>query len=102
MQFCPKCGAILVQKRKNYGCHRWNYSTTEKIKIKTSEKFGEKKEIPLVTKKDADTLPTIAETCKKCNNSKAYFWTIQTRSGDEAETKFFKCTKCEFTWREYR
>ncbi|GAI81579.1 unnamed protein product, partial [marine sediment metagenome] len=35
-------------------------------------------------------------------NEKAYFWSVQTRSGDEAETKFFKCTKCEFTWREYR
>ena len=39
--------------------------------------------------------------CKKCNNTKCYFWTVQTRAGDEAETKFFKCTKCGHTWREY-
>ncbi|GAH37902.1 unnamed protein product, partial [marine sediment metagenome] len=44
----------------------------------------------------------VGEKCKKCGNEKAFFWTVQTRSGDEAETKFFKCTKCEFTWREYR
>ena len=102
MEFCPKCGAVLVQKTKNYGCPRCNYSTKEKVKINTSEKIEEKKEVAVVSAKDAQTLPKIAETCKKCKNSECYFWTVQTRSGDEAETKFFKCTKCEHTWREYR
>jgi DNA-directed RNA polymerase subunit M len=31
----------------------------------------------------------------------AYFWTQQTRGADEPETRFFKCTKCSHTWREY-
>ena len=31
MQFCPKCGAILIQKTKNAGCPRCNYSSKEKI-----------------------------------------------------------------------
>ena len=79
MEFCPKCGAVLIQKRKNYGCA-----------------------IAIVSEKDKQTLPIVAEKCKQCNNEKAFFWTVQTRSGDEAETKFFKCTKCEHTWREYR
>ena len=39
--------------------------------------------------------------CPKCGNTEAYYWTIQTRSGDEAETKFHKCTKCKHTWRDY-
>ena len=38
----------------------------------------------------------------KCDHKEAWFWTSQTRAGDEAETKFFKCTKCRHTWREYR
>ena len=101
MEFCPRCGAVLVQKRKNDGCPRCSYSAKGRVKIKTSEKIGEKKEIAVV-KKDEELLPTIIEKCKKCGNNKAYFWTVQTRSGDEAETKFFKCTKCEHTWREYR
>ena len=79
MEFCPKCGATLIQKTKNSGCPRCNYSG-----------------------RDSQTLPIVGETCKKCGYGKAYFWTIQTRSGDEAETKFFKCVKCDFTWREYR
>ena len=102
MDFCPKCGSILVQKRKNYGCPRCNYSSKEKANIIISEKLGEKKEVAVLSKKDMQVLPIVAEKCKKCGNDKAFFWTVQTRSGDEAETKFFKCTKCENTWREYR
>jgi len=102
MEFCPRCGAVLIQKRKKDGCPRCNYSTKEKVKITASEKIEEKEEIVAVSNKDMQVLPIVGEKCKKCGNDKAYFWTVQTRSGDEAETKFFKCTKCEYTWREYR
>ena len=102
MEFCPKCGAVLIQKRKNFGCPRCGYSSKNKIKLISSEKIGEKKEIAIVSEKDLETLPIVAEKCKKCGNEKAYFWTVQTRSGDEAETKFFKCTNCKNIWREYR
>jgi DNA-directed RNA polymerase subunit M len=102
MEFCPKCGAVLVQKRKNNRCPRCNYSTKEKLKIATSEKIEGVKEVAVLSKKDTQVLPIVKEKCKKCENGEAYFWTVQTRSGDEAETKFFKCTKCEHTWREYR
>lgn len=104
MEFCPKCGAILVQKRKNYGCPRCNYSSKSKAKVKTSEIINERKEVAVVTDKYTKILPIVKETCKKCKNKDSYFWTVQTRSGDESETKFFKCTnpKCEHTWREYR
>ncbi|MBU3907393.1 MAG: transcription factor S [Nanoarchaeota archaeon] len=104
MEFCPKCGAVLIQKRKNDGCPRCSYSSKGKIKIKTVEKInGKKEEISVVRDKDnTEVFPIISETCKKCGNNQAYFWTVQTRASDEAETKFFKCTKCSYTWREYR
>ena len=103
MEFCPKCGAVLIQKRKNAGCARCNYASKDKITMKTSEKIDTKNDIGVISKKDNSlSLPIIIEKCKKCGNDKAYFWTIQTRAGDEAETKFFKCIKCEHTWREYR
>ncbi|MEM3091461.1 MAG: transcription factor S [Candidatus Pacearchaeota archaeon] len=103
MEFCPRCGAILVQKNKRDVCPRCNYSKKGKIKLKTSEKIEKKKKIDIISEKDVEVSPIIEleYSCEKCGNKKAYFWTMQTRSSDEAETKFFKCTKCEYTWREY-
>jgi len=102
MEFCPKCGSVLIQKKKRDVCPRCGYSTKSKTKLKTSEKIEEKKRINVISEKDSEIYPVIEEKCLKCGNKKAYFWTMQTRSADEAETKFFKCTKCSFTWRNYR
>ena len=102
MEFCPKCGAVLVEKRKNPGCPRCGYSSKIKLKLETSEQIEEKKKVAVVHDKDTEVNPVVTEECKKCGNDKAFFWTVQTRASDEAETKFFKCTKCEHTWREYR
>ena len=101
MEFCPKCGAVLVQKRKNDGCPRCNYSKKGKIQIKASEKINEKREVAIISDKDSQVYPIVDARCKKCKNKKAYFWTLQTRASDEAETKFFKCTECDYTWRDY-
>ena len=101
MQFCPKCGSILIQKRKNYGCQRCNYTTKEKVNLSIKENLGEKKKIGVLKEADADILPVVDEECPKCKNREAYFWTSQTRSSDEAETKFFRCKKCNHTWRMY-
>ena len=102
MEFCPKCGAVLIQKGKNLRCPRCNYSSKQKAKIRTSEKVDVRKEIVIVKEKDLELHTIITEECKKCGNDKVYFWTVQTRAGDEAETKFFKCTKYGHTWRDYR
>jgi DNA-directed RNA polymerase subunit M len=102
MQFCPKCGAILMQKRKNFGCSRCDYSTKEKVNLSIKKKIDEKKEIGVIKEKDLDTLPVVTADCPKCDNDEAYFWTLQTRSSDEDETKFFRCKKCSHTWRDYK
>jgi len=102
MEFCPKCGCVLIEKRKNFGCARCGYMAKGKIKIESSENMKEKKEITVVKEKEISIMPVVFAVCPKCSNKEAYFWTSQTRSADEAETKFFKCTKCNRTWREYR
>ncbi len=102
MQFCPKCGSILVQKTKNFGCPRCNYSTKEKVNMKIKEKVDEKQEISVIKEKEVDVMPTVEALCKKCGHKEAHFWTSQTRSSDEAETKFYRCKKCSHTWREYK
>ena len=46
-----------------------------------------------------DTLPLTDADCPKCEHEKAYYWLVQTRAGDEADTKFLKCEKCKHTSR---
>ncbi|MBT4135543.1 transcription factor S [archaeon] len=102
MEFCPKCGCVLVEKKKNeFKCPRCNHKSKTKIKIESSEKIEVKPEIGVITNEDTDVFPKISAVCQKCNHKEAYFWTSQTRSADEAETKFFRCTKCKHTWRQY-
>ena len=60
-----------------------------------------RKDIVVFEQNDPD-LPTKEKECEKCNNDRAFFLVIQTRSSDEPPTRFFRCTKCKFTWREYK
>ena len=46
-------------------------------------------------------LPLTEEKCMECGHKKAYYFLMQTRSSDEAETKFLKCEKCGHSWRDY-
>ena len=100
MQFCPKCGSLLIKKQKYFGCSRCDYTTKEEISMTMKEENKEKVSIAVIDKeKEANVNPITDFECPKCKNNKAYFWTQQMRSGDEPESKFFKCTKCETTTR---
>ena len=101
MQFCPKCGSILVQKKKRFVCQKCNYVSKEKVKLSTSEKIENRNKIDVLHEKDSNVWPITSATCTKCGNDEAFFWSAQTRAADEAETRFFRCTKCKHTWREY-
>ncbi len=101
MEFCPKCGCVLVTKGKSTKCARCGYKSKSKVKLESCENIQKKPEIGVITDKDTDVFPVINATCPKCDHGDAYFWTSQTRAGDEAETRFFRCVKCRHTWREY-
>lgn len=83
-------------------CANCNYKPKKKIKIESSEKMISREEVAVINEKAENVYPEVEMTCPKCKNKKSYFWTIQTRAGDESETKFYKCTKCSHTWRKYR
>ena len=101
--FCPKCKSLLRPKmegnKRVMGCH-CGYVAGESISAAISEKSKQAKEIHVM--EDIETRPIVDTNCKKCGNKQAYFWSIQTRASDEPETRFFKCTKCKTTWREYK
>ncbi len=104
MIFCEKCGALLVPTKEDrkvtLTCNSCGFVSTKKGSIIVKEE-GQKNNLVEVVDKKIETLPKIEEECPKCENKKAYYWTVQTRAGDEAETRFFKCVKCDHTWREY-
>ncbi len=101
MQFCPKCGSILMQKTKRFSCPKCGYVSKENLKITSSEKMTAGKKIDVLHEKDSNVWPAISATCPQCGNDQAFFWSAQMRAADEAETRFFRCTKCKYTWREY-
>lgn len=102
MEFCEKCGGMILIQDGKALCAGCGYRLKKKPKIKISEKINEKEPVAVVKEKDDNVNPVIDMKCDKCKNKRAYFWTLQTRAADESETKFFKCTKCEHTWRAYR
>jgi transcription factor S len=103
--FCQKCGSILLPKkegnRKVLSCScGYKTSNVEKLKItETVKKTG--KDIEVIENGDLETLPKTDAECDKCGHRTAYFWLVQTRAGDEPETKFLRCEKCKHTWRDY-
>ncbi len=98
--FCPKCKSILVPVKMPRSvklvCKKCGYTGKETPVIK--EKI-QQKEIE-ITKHEVP-FPKVKIKCPNCGNKEAYFWTQQTRSADEPETKFYECTKCGHRWREY-
>ncbi|MEM2122001.1 MAG: transcription factor S [Candidatus Woesearchaeota archaeon] len=104
MKFCPKCGSIMILKKEGEKSYFYCNGCKQKEEVKGSVGLKEKtttvKKIERV-EKEVNVLPKTKAECPKCGNSEAYYWTMQTRAADEAETKFLKCTKCGHTWREY-
>ncbi len=103
--FCPKCGSILMPKKaegKNVmACSSCSFVDRKSEGAKLTEKSKEKAKVDVIESSENNILPRVDAECGKCGHGKAFFWTVQTRAGDEAETKFLKCEKCSHTWRDY-
>jgi DNA-directed RNA polymerase subunit M len=85
---CRKCGYV----RK--------IESTDQMK-KTKDRT--ENEIMIVDDEDSKikTMPTIQIKCPKCGNNLAIWWLRQLRAADESEVRFFRCTECDHTWRQY-
>jgi len=102
--FCPKCGSILLpdtSKGKRIFVCGCGYKTAKLKEAIIKESIKGESKLEVVEKEEAPHLPLMDTECPKCKNRKAYFWTVQTRAGDEPETKFLKCAKCNHIWRDY-
>jgi DNA-directed RNA polymerase subunit M len=115
IEFCEKCGTMMVHKRIEdevvLYCPKCEnkISLTKKEKIveqkvtKKEEKEKEKEKMVIIENPEQmKTMPTKKMECPKCKKvQETEYWAVQTRSGDEAATRFYRCTKCKATWREY-
>ncbi|MFX0050869.1 MAG: transcription factor S [Candidatus Hermodarchaeota archaeon] len=111
MQFCD-CGALLVPDKQPDGkiqmrcpaCGKIISSDTNSkaFEIKQTIRHSDlEKMVVIEDPNEVEPMPSTNAKCKKCSNNKAIFWQVQTRSGDEGSTTFYRCTKCGFTWRDY-
>lgn len=106
MDFCEKCGTVMVSRKekdktilicKKCGHKVKNYKPLE---IEENIKKSPLDDVVIVEKKQ-ETLPKTKVNCSSCGNKEAVWWIQQTRSIDEAPTLFLRCTKCAHSWREY-
>lgn len=113
MRFCPKCGSIMVPKKEGgktvLVCPRCGYKLSPNNvelslykKRDVIEHTEKEKTIVISEKEEMRGAPITRDVvCPRCGNREAYYWFVQTRAADEPATRFFKCTKCGYVWREY-
>ena len=99
MEFCPKCGVILLMKKTKAGCPRCSYIAKGTVNMEIGEKMNEQVSVAVIDEKESNINPITDWECNKCKSKRAYFWIQQMRSGDEAESKFYQCVKCKNTVR---
>ena len=107
MEFCEKCGALMGATTGDDGvrilkCRSCGHTKDMKGKHTVSQDITKTpRDKIIVVEDDSIPMPVTKASCPKCDNTDAYYWTVQTRRGDEGATEFYRCTKCKATWREY-
>ena len=103
MMFCPKCKSMMMPTVKNgkrvLSCGSCGFLQTGDMSFSSG---GTKAKEVHVIEKENDIRVLVDHSCPKCKHGKARHWTLQTRSADEPETRFYECEKCKYTWREYK
>ncbi len=102
--FCPECKSLMISSGGQLKCRKCGYiRKIESTDNMTKKRDRVEKEIMIVDDEGEKirTLPTIQIKCPKCGNNLAFWWLRQLRAADESEVRFFRCTECEHTWRQY-
>ncbi|MBR1611644.1 MAG: transcription factor S [Methanobrevibacter sp.] len=101
MEFCPECGAMMLPNNGVLKCNKCGYSNELNVnaQYEVSKEINAEETVKYV--EDIDMGEGVTEICPKCGHDKATYELKQTRSADEAPTRFFTCKKCKHKWREY-
>jgi len=111
MRFCPKCGTMLRPRRVGGELQLYCVNCGYYEVARSAEPFSVRAEVrrnprDRILVLEPSQQPSTAQlvrgiSCPKCGGDEAYFWMIQTRAADEPPTRFYRCTRCGYTWREY-
>jgi DNA-directed RNA polymerase subunit M len=111
MEFCPNCERKLFPvtetsestSRVQLKCVRCGYIQEDIQTPLTGHNTKTRSNVVTVidNMENLQTMPTTRRECTQCHNTRAYYWQVQTRAGDEGSTQFFRCTQCRYTWRLY-
>ncbi len=97
--FCPKCRLLMFPTNGKLECRKCGYvkkvEKEERSIIKKREERG-----MLILPENIETMPKTKVNCPKCSNNEAYWVLRQMRGADEPETRIYRCTKCNHSWRE--
>jgi transcription factor S len=101
--FCPECKSMLISSGGQLKCRKCGYirKIDDTDQMKRSVARSENEIVIVEEEGQAKTMPTIQIKCPKCENNLAIWWLRQLRAADESEVRFFRCTKCDHTWRQY-
>jgi DNA-directed RNA polymerase subunit M len=113
MDFCDDCGSMLqpkaIEGKRGLFCSTCNKmvkfvekSEKEKYNIVGKKHEAELDHLVVLDEETIRTRPTQPLRCSNCEKvTEVEYWELQTRSADESATRFFRCTVCKQTWREY-
>ena len=104
MKFCPKCEVKLKKGDSGLECSKCGYIEGEKVTKRKKTITKDEPDFSLLAfegNEGEDTNPTVKIDCEKCGHGAAVAWMFQTRSADEPTTRFYRCQKCKYTWRDY-
>lgn len=102
MEFCPECKSMMIPTPTGMKCRKCGFTKerdAENSFVSTEERKED--EIVILEGSESAGLPTTTVKCPECGNRTAYWWMRQLRAADESEVRFFRCTECSATWREY-
>ncbi|MCZ2845578.1 MAG: RPA12/RPB9/RPC11 RNA polymerase family protein [Candidatus Bathyarchaeota archaeon] len=85
---CPKCGNEKKYTRPNSPIIKVRNHPPEKLVI-----IGKKEQ-------QLKTTPRFIIECPKCGNKRAYGWIVHLGSLEQSSTQFYRCTKCNYTFRD--
>ncbi|OYT40846.1 MAG: transcription factor S [Desulfurococcales archaeon ex4484_58] len=111
-RFCPRCHGLMKPVKEVDGevymvCIRCGYkmkassNDLRTYRVSTKITHTEKDKTIVISEENVNLPITKDVICPRCGYGEAYYWMIQTRAADEPPTRFYKCRRCGYVWREY-